>query len=190
MCSLEQLIRKCAKLNLHASSVADPDLGSGAFLAPGSGKGKKSRSGSEINIPDHISESLEIIFEKYLNSLMRMRIWDTGIVFTLDPGWKKFESGIRYKNSDSAMLHASLESPVALDFSLLFSLRKKLSNRHTERGGGVCVDLKLSLRGGGGCHWSNDNTSYLTFLMFELELSYLSYSGVVDVVYFFQDLNV
>jgi hypothetical protein len=30
--------------------VADPDPGSGAFLIPGSGMGKKSRSGSEINI--------------------------------------------------------------------------------------------------------------------------------------------
>jgi hypothetical protein len=38
----------------------DPE--SGAFLAPGSGIGKKSGSGSGINIPDHISESLEILF--------------------------------------------------------------------------------------------------------------------------------
>jgi hypothetical protein len=29
---------------------------------PGSGIGKKPRSGSGMNIPDHISESLEIIF--------------------------------------------------------------------------------------------------------------------------------
>jgi hypothetical protein len=36
------------------SSVADPN--------PGSGKDKKSGSGSEMNNPDHISESLEIIF--------------------------------------------------------------------------------------------------------------------------------
>jgi hypothetical protein len=42
------------------SSVADP--GSGAFLTPGSGMGKKSRSGSGMNISDHISESLETIF--------------------------------------------------------------------------------------------------------------------------------
>jgi hypothetical protein len=41
-------------------SVADP--GSGAFLTPGFGIGKKSRSGSWMNIPDHISESLEIVF--------------------------------------------------------------------------------------------------------------------------------
>jgi hypothetical protein len=38
--------------------------------------GKKSESGSRLNNPDHISESLETIFLglKYLNSLMR--IWD------------------------------------------------------------------------------------------------------------------
>ncbi len=38
--------------------------GSGAFLTldPGSGLGKKSGSGSEMNNPDHISESLETIF--------------------------------------------------------------------------------------------------------------------------------
>jgi hypothetical protein len=43
-------------------NVADP--GYGAFLTPGSGKVKKSRSGSVsgMNIPDHISESLETIF--------------------------------------------------------------------------------------------------------------------------------
>ena len=55
-------------------SVADP--GSGTFLNPGSGMGKKSRSGSGMNIPDHISENLETIFwvkNTYLNSLMRIR---------------------------------------------------------------------------------------------------------------------
>ncbi len=54
-------------------SVADPDPGSGAFLTPGSGMGKKSGSGSEMSNPDHISERLEIIFLglKYLNSVMQ-----------------------------------------------------------------------------------------------------------------------
>jgi len=42
------------------SSVADPEFG--AFLTPGSGMGKKSRSGSEMNIPDDVSKSLETIF--------------------------------------------------------------------------------------------------------------------------------
>jgi hypothetical protein len=51
--------------------------------------GKKSRSGSGINIPDHISESLKTIFwvEKYLNSLMWIQIRDPE---SFDPG-----SGIR-----------------------------------------------------------------------------------------------
>jgi hypothetical protein len=43
-------------------------------------------SGSGMNNPDHIPESLETIFGlKYLNSLMWIR----------DPGWKKFGSGIQ-----------------------------------------------------------------------------------------------
>jgi hypothetical protein len=45
---------------LLGHSVADP--GFGAFLTPGSGMGTKSRSGSGMNIPDQISESLETIF--------------------------------------------------------------------------------------------------------------------------------
>jgi hypothetical protein len=44
------------------SNVADPDPGSGHLLTPGSEMGKKSRSGSGMNIPDHISESLGTIF--------------------------------------------------------------------------------------------------------------------------------
>ncbi len=43
-------------------SVADPDLGSGAFLTPGSGMGNKPGFGCGMNNPDHISESLESIF--------------------------------------------------------------------------------------------------------------------------------
>ncbi len=45
-------------------SVADPDPGSGAFLTrdPGSAMGKKSGSGSGMNNPDYISESLETIY--------------------------------------------------------------------------------------------------------------------------------
>jgi hypothetical protein len=50
------------------SSVADPDPGSGAFLAPGSGirigkpGWKKSGSGIQNVIPDHISDRLETNF--------------------------------------------------------------------------------------------------------------------------------
>jgi hypothetical protein len=40
------------------TSVADPDLGSGAFSTPGSGMDKKSGSGSGMNNPDHISKRL------------------------------------------------------------------------------------------------------------------------------------
>jgi hypothetical protein len=57
MTSMKQTF--CAVL---VASVADPDQGSGAFLTPGSGMGKKSGSGSGLNNPDHISESLETIF--------------------------------------------------------------------------------------------------------------------------------
>jgi hypothetical protein len=52
-----------------------------------------------------ISESLETIFgRKYLNSLMRIRIRESGIFLTLDPGWKKFGFGIRDEHRGSAML--------------------------------------------------------------------------------------
>ncbi len=68
--------------------------GSGAFLTPGSGirDGKNQYSdpgsGSGMNNPDPISESLETIFcAQILNSLMR--IWDPG------SGIEKFRSGIR-----------------------------------------------------------------------------------------------
>jgi hypothetical protein len=47
-------------IDIDRGSIVDPDPGSGAFWTPGSGMGKKSRSG--MNIPDHISESLETIF--------------------------------------------------------------------------------------------------------------------------------
>jgi hypothetical protein len=43
------------------ASVEDPDPGSGAFLT-GSGMGKISRSGSGMNIPDHICVGLETMF--------------------------------------------------------------------------------------------------------------------------------
>ncbi len=71
-------------------SVADP--GSGAFLTPESGMGKK--SGSGMNNPDHISESLETIF--WVN-MLKFSDPDpgSGIFLTLDPGWKKFGSGIK-----------------------------------------------------------------------------------------------
>jgi hypothetical protein len=46
----------------------------GAFLTTGSGIGKNSGSGSRMNNPDYISESLNnFVLKKYLNSLMRIR---------------------------------------------------------------------------------------------------------------------
>jgi hypothetical protein len=52
--------------------------------------GKKSGSGSGMDNPDHISESLETIFwVKYLNSLL----------WILDPGRKKIGNGMG-KNSN------------------------------------------------------------------------------------------
>ncbi len=49
--------------------------------------GKKSRSGSGMNIPDRISESSETIF-----GLKMLKLFDSdarpGIFLTLDPEWK------------------------------------------------------------------------------------------------------
>jgi hypothetical protein len=57
--------------------------------------GKKSGSGSgirdELNNPDHVSESLETIFWVKILEFLE---WGSGIFLTLDPGWKKFGSGI------------------------------------------------------------------------------------------------
>jgi hypothetical protein len=52
-------------------------------LDPGSGMGKKSGSGSGMNNPDHISESLETIFWglnlKFGSGMEKFRIRDTNI---------------------------------------------------------------------------------------------------------------
>ncbi len=64
----------CRQCCGSASGIPYP--GSGAFLTPGPGirDGLKSWSGSGMNNPDHISESLETVFWlKYLSSLMRIR---------------------------------------------------------------------------------------------------------------------
>jgi hypothetical protein len=78
--ALEKALQKCDRQGRRSFpfssitvSVADPDLGSGAFLPldPGSGMGKK------MNIADYFSESVESIFGlKTLKFLMRIRIWD------------------------------------------------------------------------------------------------------------------
>jgi hypothetical protein len=88
------------RLGLVASSVADPDPGSGAFWTRGSGMGKKSDPDPEwvksrIRIRDVqpgscFRELRKPFFGlKYLNSLTRIRDGKNS-----DPGWKKFRSGI------------------------------------------------------------------------------------------------
>jgi hypothetical protein len=47
------------------TSVADPDLGSAAFLTPGSGMGTNSRSGSGIRIRD---EHPGVYFREFRNT--------------------------------------------------------------------------------------------------------------------------
>jgi hypothetical protein len=59
------------------------DSGFCAFLTPGSRMGKKLGSGSGMNNPNHISESLETIF---LVKILKF--------FDADPGWQKVGSGI------------------------------------------------------------------------------------------------
>jgi hypothetical protein len=81
-------------------SFADPDPGSGAFLDPGSGMDKKSRSGSKIKNPDNFSESLETIFGvKILKFFDAMRIRDT-----FDPGSGMEKNRFRNKHYGSATL--------------------------------------------------------------------------------------
>jgi hypothetical protein len=59
--------------------------------------GKKSRSRSGVNIPDHISESLKTIFGlKILKFFNADPYPGSGIFLTLNPGWKNSDplSGI------------------------------------------------------------------------------------------------
>jgi hypothetical protein len=64
-------------INTVPTSVADPDPRSGGFCPLDSGW-VKNQAGSGINISGHFSESLEtiVVLKIYLNSLMRIRIWD------------------------------------------------------------------------------------------------------------------
>jgi hypothetical protein len=55
------------------------DPGSSAFLTPGSGIGKQSRSGSGLKILELFDADPDL---------------GSGIFLTPDPGWKKFRSGI------------------------------------------------------------------------------------------------
>jgi hypothetical protein len=60
-------------LSICTLSVANPDPGSGAFLTPGSGMGK--RSGSGMKNPDHISECLVAFFRV---KILRFFVADLG----------------------------------------------------------------------------------------------------------------
>jgi hypothetical protein len=63
--------------------------------------GKKTRSGTGMNIPDHISESLETTFW----------IKNTSIYFlTLDPGWKKFGSRINIPNPQHWVIQLTIRT--------------------------------------------------------------------------------
>jgi hypothetical protein len=68
---------------------------SGTFLTPGSGMGKK--SGSGMNNPDHVSESLETIFWVKILKF-----------FDADPGSDKEKIRIRDKHPGSATLLISV----------------------------------------------------------------------------------
>jgi len=97
----------------HVFSVAISDAGSGirCLFDPWIWeKKKKSRSGSGMKIPDHISESLEtILCVKILKFFDADADPDPGIFLTLDPGSriKKFGSEIRDKHPGSTTLLVS-----------------------------------------------------------------------------------
>ncbi len=78
-------LQQCLCLDTQENLLRCKDFFSVADADPaGSGLGKKSRSGSGINISDHISESSEtIVWVKIL------KFFDAnpGIFLTLDPGW-------------------------------------------------------------------------------------------------------
>jgi hypothetical protein len=83
------------------------------------GKKSGSGSGSGMNIPDHISESLETIFWFKI-----LKFFDadpeSGIFLTLDPGWKKIL--IRDKHPGSARLQFlhRLSIEIATFFKFIF----------------------------------------------------------------------
>ncbi len=69
----------CLSVYFLTVSIADP--GSGAFLTPGSGMSQKSKSGSGINLPDHISEGFWVIILKFFDADP-----GSGVFLSLDPG--------------------------------------------------------------------------------------------------------
>jgi hypothetical protein len=89
-------------MTLEPGSVADPNPGSGVFLTS-PGLVKKQDPDPGMNIPDHISQSLETIF------------WVKVLTFfDLDPdpgpGKEKIGSGIRDKHPGSATLEPGCQT--------------------------------------------------------------------------------
>jgi hypothetical protein len=90
--TLDPLELSCCTYRKRIKQCCGSGSGIRFLFDPGSGMGKKSRSASELNIPDHISESLETIFWV---KILKFFAADAGIFFD-DPG-----SGIRNgKNSN------------------------------------------------------------------------------------------
>jgi hypothetical protein len=95
----------CILLNINSLGIVR-DSGSGAFLTPGSGMGKKSVSGSGMNNPDYISESLQTIF---MVKILKFFDADPGFVSRIQDGKKSDPvSGIRDKYPGSPTLALSL----------------------------------------------------------------------------------
>jgi hypothetical protein len=113
-------------LGYYKRSVADPDPGSVAFLAPESGMGKKSRSG--IRIRDEYLGSYfpelrtNFLGYKYLNSLMRIRN-----LFDLVTGMEKFGSGILDKIRTEQIIRQQNKASVPEQNYLQLQIIKKLS---------------------------------------------------------------
>ncbi len=122
--------------------VADPGSGiqypgSGAFLTldPGYGMGKESGSGSGMNNPDHISESLKTIFwVKKLNSLMWIR----------DQGWKKFGSGMGKVTAEKKSKGQTAYLGILL--LLARSTQHAVNARHGRNGAGIGAVAHLLLQ--------------------------------------------
>ncbi len=70
------------------ASLTDPDPGSGAFFISESGMGKKWRSGSWINILDHISENLfdpGSVMEKFRSRILDKHPGSVTLTVTWEP---------------------------------------------------------------------------------------------------------
>jgi hypothetical protein len=67
-------------------SDADPDPKSGVFLTPESRMGKKSKSGSRMNLLDHISESSKTIF---CIEILKILLCGSGNLFDHGSGMEK-----------------------------------------------------------------------------------------------------